>query len=173
MVYLYPPAENALLLIVFACVYQIGRCVLEFTPWNIFPFIPDIDEMITRQRREGLFAAVMTFSRKTTLAIATFVIGLVLQLGGFIKGSQFQPQEAINTIAITLFAGTVGLLVLALWQAFTFHLNKRTHKIFVDEVERLKNHGLREDVTDETRAVVEDLTGLGYEEVWPVKVTDQ
>ncbi len=128
---------------------------------------------LSPKRREGFFAAVMTFSRKTTLAIATFVIGLVLQFGGLIKGSQFQPQEAINTIAITLFAGTVGLLLLALWQAFTFHLNKRTHKIFVDEMERLKNHGFREDVTNESRAVVEDLTGLGYEEVWPVKVTDQ
>ena len=41
--------------------------MLEFTPWNVFPFIPDIDEMVTRQRREGLFAAVMTFSRKTTV----------------------------------------------------------------------------------------------------------
>lgn len=75
MVYQFPTDNKVTILVVLAALYQVGRCVLEFTPWNVFPFIPDIDEMITRQRREGLFAAVMTFSRKTTVAIATFIAG--------------------------------------------------------------------------------------------------
>ena len=166
LVYQFPTDNKVLLLVVLAAVYQVGRCVLEFTPWNVFPFIPDIDEMITRQRREGLFAAVMTFSRKTTVAIATFIVGLLLQSGGFVKGSQVQPESAVNTIASLLFIGTAGLLLVALWQALTFRLNKRTHKIFVDEVERLKAHGAKSDVQPETRHVVEDLTGYRYEELW-------
>ncbi|MGZ0750222.1 MFS transporter [Kluyvera sichuanensis] len=166
MVYQFPPDNKVTILVVLAAVYQVGRCVLEFTPWNVFPFIPDIDEMITRQRREGLFAAVMTFSRKTTVAIATFVVGVMLQEGGFVKGSQVQPESAVNTIAVLLFAGTAGLLLIALWQAVTFHLNKRTHKIFVDEVERLKAKGSKRDVTPETRKIVEDLTGYSYDDLW-------
>lgn len=166
MVYQFPPDNKVTILVVLAAVYQVGRCVLEFTPWNVFPFIPDIDEMITRQRREGLFAAVMTFSRKTTVAIATFVVGLMLQEGGFVKGSLVQPESAVNTIAVLLFAGTAGLLLIALWQAVTFHLNKRTHKIFVDEVERLKAKGSKRDVTPETRKIVEDLTGYSYDDLW-------
>lgn len=79
MVYQFPTDNKVTILVVLAALYQVGRCVLEFTPWNVFPFIPDIDEMITRQRREGLFAAVMTFSRKTTVAIATFIVGVMLQ----------------------------------------------------------------------------------------------
>jgi oligogalacturonide transporter len=167
LIYLFPTEQKALLLIILAGLYQVGRCVLEFTPWNVFPFIPDIDEMITRQRREGLFAAVMTFSRKTTVAIATFVVGFILQEGGFVKGSQVQPEQAVHTIAMTLFIGTAGLLVLALWQALTFHLNKQTHKVFVDEVDRLKKNGSRAAVTPETRSIVEDLTGVKYEKLWP------
>lgn len=166
MVYQFPTDNKVTILVVLAALYQVGRCVLEFTPWNVFPFIPDIDEMITRQRREGLFAAVMTFSRKTTVAIATFIVGVMLQEGGFVKGSQIQPESAVNTIAILLFVGTAGLLLIALWQAVTFHLNKRTHKIFVDEVDRLKAHGLKQNVTPETRRVVEDLTGYAYEDLW-------
>lgn len=166
LVYQFPTDNKVMLLVILAGVYQVGRCVLEFTPWNVFPFIPDIDEMITRQRREGLFAAVMTFSRKTTVAIATFVVGLLLQSGGFVKGSQVQPQEAIDTIAMLLFVGTAMLLVIALWQALTFHLNKRTHKIFVDEIDRLKANGHKQDVTPEARHVVEDLTGYSYDELW-------
>jgi len=166
LVYQFPTDNKVVLLVVLAAVYQVGRCVLEFTPWNVFPFIPDIDEMITRQRREGLFAAVMTFSRKTTVAIATFIVGLLLQSGGFVKGSQVQPESAVNTIASLLFIGTAGLLMLALWQALTFRLNKRTHKIFVDEVERLKANGAKSDVQPETREVVEDLTGYSYDMLW-------
>ena len=166
LVYQFPTDNKIVLLVILAGVYQVGRCILEFTPWNVFPFIPDIDEMITRQRREGLFAAVMTFSRKTTVAIATFAVGLLLQSGGFVKGSQTQPQEAITTIAMLLFVGTAGLLIIALWQALTFHLNKRTHKIFVDEIERLKADGLKQDVTPEARHIVEDLTGYSYDSLW-------
>ncbi|MCS3601719.1 oligogalacturonide transporter [Buttiauxella sp. BIGb0471] len=166
MVYQFPTENKITLLVILAAVYQVGRCVLEFTPWNVFPFIPDIDEMITRQRREGLFAAVMTFSRKTTVAIATFIVGVLLQFGGFVKGSQVQPEPAVNMIATLLFAGTAGLLILAFWQALTFRLNKRTHKIFVDEVERLKANGAKKDVDLETRKVVEDLTGYSYEKLW-------
>lgn len=166
MVYQFPTDNKITILVVLAALYQVGRCVLEFTPWNVFPFIPDIDEMITRQRREGLFAAVMTFSRKTTVAIATFIVGVMLQEGGFVKGSQVQPESAVNTIAMLLFIGTAGLLLIALWQAVTFRLNKRTHKIFVDEVERLKAKGSKHDVTPETRHIVEDLTGYSYDDLW-------
>lgn len=166
MVYQFPTDNKITILVVLAALYQVGRCVLEFTPWNVFPFIPDIDEMITRQRREGLFAAVMTFSRKTTVAIATFIVGVMLQEGGFVKGSQVQPESAVNTIAMLLFIGTAGLLLIALWQAVTFRLNKRTHKIFVDEVERLKAKGSKHDVTPETRRFVEDLTGYSYDDLW-------
>lgn len=166
MVYQFPTDNKITILVVLAALYQVGRCVLEFTPWNVFPFIPDIDEMITRQRREGLFAAVMTFSRKTTVAIATFIVGVMLQEGGFVKGSQVQPESAVNTIAMLLFIGTAGLLLIALWQAVTFRLNKRTHKIFVDEVERLKAKGSKHDVIPETRRIVEDLTGYSYDDLW-------
>jgi oligogalacturonide transporter len=166
MVYQFPTDNKVTILVILAAVYQVGRCVLEFTPWNVFPFIPDIDEMITRQRREGLFAAVMTFSRKTTVAIATFAVGVMLQEGGFVKGSQVQPEGAVNTIAMMLFIGTSVLLLIALWQAVTFRLNKQTHKIFVDEVERLKANGSKQDVTPQARAVVEDLTGYSYDELW-------
>ena len=159
------PENQVVFLVVIAVLYQVGRCVLEFTPWNVFPFIPDIDEMITCQRREGLFAAVMTFSRKTTVAIATFIVGILLQYGGFVKGSQTQPAEAVNMIAILLFAGTAGLLLIALWQALTFRLNKETHSIFVNEVERLRSDGAFQDVAPDVRRIVEDLTGYTYEDL--------
>ncbi len=165
-VYVYNPQSKIMLLFIIAGIYQIGRCVLEFTPWNVFPFIPDIDEAITRKRREGLFAAVMTFTRKTSVAIATFTVGVILQQGGFVTGSKIQSPEAISTIASLLFLGTGVLLVLALLTALSFRLNKRTHGILVIEVERLKNHGSKQAVDAETKHIMEDLTGYKYDKIW-------
>ena len=63
-------------------------------------------------------------------------------------------------MAIVIFAA------LALIFAITFKLNKRTHGILVDEIDRLKAGGSKADVTPETKAIVENLTGHKYEDVW-------
>jgi len=165
-VYLIDPGSKVALLFAIAGVYQIGRSILEFTPWNVFPFIPDVDEMVFRQRREGLFAAVMTFTRKSSVAIATFVVGLILQYGGFVKGRSVQPPQVMATIANTMVIGSITLLVIALLFTLTFHLNKQTHLILTNEIDRLKNNGSKLDVDPKTKAVVEDLTGYKYEDVW-------
>ncbi|MCB2342563.1 MFS transporter [Clostridium estertheticum] len=165
-VYILDPGSKVALLFAIAGVYQIGRSILEFTPWNVFPFIPDVDEMVFRKRREGLFAAVMTFTRKSSVAIATLVVGLILQYGGFVKGREVQPPQVVEIIAYTMVIGSIGLLVIALLFTFTFHLNKQTHLILVKEIERLKNNGSKLDVDPKTKAVVEDLTGYKYEDVW-------
>ncbi len=166
-VYAYDPTSKMLVLYALGLFYQIGRQLLEFTPWNVFPFIPDVDEIICQKRREGLFAAVMTFSRKTTVAIATIIVGIVLQEGGFVKGQLVQSDQAIHTIAATLFAGTGGLVAVALFVAWRFKLNKQTHAILIDEIDRLKAGGSKAEVSAEARTVVEELTGYRYEEVWP------
>ncbi|WP_255263943.1 MFS transporter [Peribacillus butanolivorans] len=167
VIYLTQPSSMIVLLFVIAGIYQVGRSVLEFTPWNVFPFIPDIDEIVTRQRREGLFAAVMTFARKSSVAIATMAVGLLLEFGGFVEGSATQTPEAIHTIVYTLVIGTSLLLVISMCIAFTFKLNKKTHEILVDEIDRLKNNGSKADVNPKTKEVVESLTGYAYENVWP------
>ncbi|MDS0527729.1 MFS transporter [Clostridium sp. SHJSY1] len=165
-VYIGNLGSNIVLLFVIGTIYQVGRSLLEFTPWNVFPFIPDVDEMVTRQRREGLFAAVMTFTRKSSVALATFVIGVVLEKGGFVKGQATQSPQVVSIIAGLLTIGCISLLVMALICSSTFKLNKQTHGILVDEVERLKNSGSKLDVDNNTREVVENLTGYKYENVW-------
>jgi len=165
-VYLYDPASKLAILYALGFFYQIGRQLLEFTPWNVFPFIPDVDEIISQKRREGLFAAVMTFSRKTTVAIATIIVGFVMQEGGFVKGQLVQSPEAIHTIANTLLIGTAGLIAIALYFAWHFKLNKQTHAVLIQEIDRLKAGGSKADVSVEARAITEELTGYKYEELW-------
>lgn len=172
MIYLTQPSSMIVMLFVTAGIYQVGRSILEFTPWNVFPFIPDVDEIVTRERREGLFAAVMTFARKSSVAVATMAVGILLETGGFVKGAAIQSPEAVQTIVYTLVLVTASLLLISLGIAFTFKLNKRTHGILVDEIDRLKNNGSKADVDPETKKIVENLTGYSYENVWPESTND-
>ncbi|QAR86626.1 MFS transporter [Pediococcus acidilactici] len=166
VIYKVKPDNIMLWLIIVGLVYQIGRATLEFTPWNVFPFIPDLDEIVTKQHREGIYAAVMTFVRKSTVAVATFVVGLVLEAGGYKEGQITQTIGAQNTIVSILLFGTGGLVLVAFCVALTFKLNKETHDILVEEMNRLKKGGSKADVTPRAKSVVEELTGYKYEDIW-------
>ncbi|WP_041866648.1 hypothetical protein [Sodalis glossinidius] len=57
-------------------------------------------------------------------------------------------------------------LLYSLYLARTFNLNPHTYKIIKDEMTRLQQGGSKADVDPITRAVVEDLTGYPYAEIW-------
>ncbi len=111
-------------LVVLAGLYQVGRCVLEFTPWNVFPFIPDIDEMVSRQRREGVVRGGDDLLPQNDRGYRHLYCGAVTEWR--LCGRQPDTAgEAIHTIAMLMFIGTAGLPhPRALWQALTFHLKQ-------------------------------------------------
>ncbi|WP_230913261.1 MFS transporter [Agrilactobacillus fermenti] len=172
LVYKLQPDNPLLWLFAIGLIYQVGRQTLEFTPWNVFPFIPDLDEIVTKQHREGIYAAFMTFVRKSTVAVATMIVGVILDASGYIKGASHllnEPKSAREAIVGILVFGAGGLVLLALLVALTFKLNKKTHDVVSEEITRLKNGGSKADVTPETRQVVEELTGWDYDKVWDEK----
>ncbi|MDR0846254.1 MAG: MFS transporter [Lactobacillales bacterium] len=155
--------------IIISVVYQMSRAVLEFTPWNVFPFIPDVDRIMTREDRAGIYAAVMTFFRKSTGALASAIAGILLTEIGFksdmISGKV--PVGITHGITLIFILGPGILILLALIASFFFRLNKETHTILKNEINRLEAGGSKEDVTPETRKVTEALTGHPYETLWP------
>lgn len=159
------------ILIVISLFYQCGRAVLEFTPWNVFPFIPDIDRIMTRQDRAGVYAAVMTFFRKSTGAIASWIAGILLEVIGFNSKTMLNygstPHGIQLGIMLIFFVGPVLLIGWALLISRKFKLNKKTHEILKNELNRLAAGGSKADVTPEAKKVVEELTGEPYANVWP------
>lgn len=57
----------ALLLLV-SGIAGLGRGGINYVPWNTYTYIADVDEAITGQRREGIFAGIMTLTRKASQA---------------------------------------------------------------------------------------------------------
>jgi oligogalacturonide transporter len=161
------PSHIVTWLFVISFVYQIGRSLLEFTPWNVYPFIPDIDELVSGHNRAGVFASVISLTRNSTAAIATVLVGMFLDANGFVKNASSEPVHVQQAIMQAIFIGAGGLILLALLVALTFKLNRHTHKVIIDEVQRLRNGGAKHDATEETKKVVKELTGYDYSRVWP------
>jgi oligogalacturonide transporter len=164
---LYQAAPASMLLWIYAPVLiaGLGRGGLNYIPWNTYNYMADVDEIVTGRRREGAFAGVMTFIRKTTQAIAVMGAGLILQAGGFVSGSTTQSQGAITTILVVLTIGTLALLAFGFIVSLRFHLNRDTHAVLMNEIERFKTQPGTEP-SAEHRRIVEDLTGWRYEQLW-------
>jgi oligogalacturonide transporter len=160
-------------LVAISVVFQLGRSVIGFLPWNVFPFIPDLDEIISKEKRSGIFAGVMTFYRKASQVVITVLIGVVLQMGGLVTEKnadgtmptpQQQPASASIYIACLLVFLIGGLFVLLLWNAVTFRLNRENHKLVIAEIARLREGGAKQDVPAAAREAMELLTGKDYDE---------
>lgn len=137
-----------------------------YVPWTVYTFIPDVDELITKQRREGLFAGIMTFCRKTTSALAPFLTGIVLQAAGFDETATTQTVAANNGLVLWMLVGSGVLLACAFATTLFFHLNKQNHVIIRKEIDRLHHGGRLEDMDAQTRRVAEDITGMKIAQLW-------
>lgn len=149
----------------------LGRGTLNFVPWSVYNYLPDVDEAVTGRRREGIFAGVMTLVRKLGQSLAIIFTGWIIDMGGYISPKTnpgqviTQTPEAIQTIVLLLTAGPIIVMVLGLIGAWSFRLNDRTHTVLVDEIERLRKGATTAD-SEENRIIVEDLTGWSYDKLW-------
>ncbi len=148
----------------------LGRGTLNFVPWGVYNYLPDVDEAVTGQRREGIFAGVMTFVRKIAQSGAILVTTTLIGLGGFVSAAKGQPMpvqtpSAIQALVLVMVGGPLIVMVAGMLISWRFHLNARTHAVLVHEVERLRD-GATEAESPESRQIVEDLTGWKWEKLW-------
>lgn len=143
----------------------LGRGALNYIPWATYNYMADVDEIVTGQRREGSFAGVMTFVRKATQAAAVAGVGFIMQAGGFVSGAPSQPPGAIHTMALLLGGGTIICLAFGIAVSTRFRLSPHTHGILMREIEHLRS-GARTPTSPEAGAVVEDLSGWRYDQLW-------
>lgn len=162
------PAAEMVWLIIFMLFWEIGLYILYFAPWNAFPFIPDLDTLVTGQSRAGLFASVMTFVNQISVGVAGVVAGYLLDFAHFresASGAVVQPQSAINMIVFIVSGGVGIMIITAMLFVSRFHLSKKTFTVLSTELVRLQKGGSMKDVNPHTKAVCEDLTGVKYDSI--------
>jgi oligogalacturonide transporter len=148
--------------------YNIGQYILWFIPWNVFPFLPDIDTVVTGENRSGVFASVMMFIMQTFIALGTIIVGLLLDASGFIQsktGTLTQPTSAKLTI-ISIISIVVGILIIiAMLGAFKFKVTRQSSEVINTEVARLRAGGKMSETKPEVKAVITDLSGVPFDDI--------
>ena len=157
-------ANITVILIVLAIINTAGKAGADYVPVFQLPFIADIDEAVTLERREGIYTGVNSLLSKVAAAIEAAVLGVGLAAFGFVKGAKTQTPEAINGILlVTIFVPAI-FLVLTWIVSLRLKLTKENHKLLVDEVNRIKAGGSKADVTPEAKEAIEELTGYKYDQ---------
>jgi oligogalacturonide transporter len=134
------PAASGFWVYVFAAVVGLGTGGVVVMIYAIFPDIPDVDELASGQRREGIFSALVTFIRKLSSAVAIFAVSNVIGWAGYIPPVQEtlegvtrlveQPQSETFLLVLRLvfILMPIVLLGLALYFALRFPLTPVLHK---------------------------------------------
>ncbi|RJF56346.1 MFS transporter [Serratia inhibens] len=156
------------LLLLISAIAGLGRGGINYVPWNVYTYIADVDEAITGQRREGIFAGIMTLTRKASQAGAVILVGLMMQFSGFVSGKSEQLPAVSHTILLILCLGTVAVLSLGFFISLRFKLNLATHGVLRAETEKMRAAGgtVPEKILPEARATVEMLAGMSYDCLW-------
>jgi len=107
--------------------------------YSIFPDLPDVDELVTGMRREGVYAGLLTFMRKLSSALAIFIISQAIALAGYVPPvsetidgvtklvQQPQSPEFLVVLRAVFAAVPILLLVCCLYFALRFPLTPRLH----------------------------------------------
>ncbi len=121
-----------------AIIAGLGRGALNYIPWSVYNYMPDVDEIVTGRRREGAFAGVMTFIRKLLQSAVVFAVGPILDASGLVRNVKIQPVQVVNTAVTIMLVGSLGLMIFGFLVSLRFKLNRDTHTVLMDEIERFK-----------------------------------
>lgn len=146
--------------------FYVGFQYLLDVPLN---YIPDIDELITLRRREGIYSSAQKFVEQFMSAIAVTAWGFTLDISGFIEtagnsASVAQPLSVPVFIMSYMLIGCAGFFIIACIMGKRLHIDKKQCDILCAEIKRVREGGRMEDVEPEVKALCEDLSGFKYEQ---------
>jgi oligogalacturonide transporter len=163
------PGVPSFFVYVFAALVGLGTGGIVVMMYAIFPDIPDVDELSTGERREGQYAALISFSRTASSALAIFTVSAVMAWAGYrapveriVNGVSrliAQQQTGRFILALRLLFVLVPILLLGLAFLFgmRYPLSQEAHR----RLNRLLDARRRgEPETEELTAEAESLTRL-------------
>ncbi|MBN1636978.1 MAG: MFS transporter [Deltaproteobacteria bacterium] len=114
-----------------------GLIGVTMAGWSMIPDVIEVDEFKSGQRREGLYFGVISFSRKISVAIALWLVGIFLSRIGYVPDAQ-QTDSAIFGIRILYAEGTAVFLFISIILAYLLPMNKQKHQALREAIELKK-----------------------------------
>ncbi len=157
------PAAPDFAVYVFAAVAGLGSGGVVIMIYAMFPDIPDVDELASGERREGIYSALTTFSRKLGSAFAVFIVSQLLSVAGYLPPAMEtldgvtrlveQPQTEVFILSLRMifFVVPVVFLAVGVFFALRYPLDHPTHQR-LNRVLALRRSGAPESPADEQEA---------------------
>lgn len=163
MLFFLPNAASNLLLVINSAVVGLGLSAGVMIPWAMIPTVIDIDELITSKKRAGLYSGMMTLIRKVVQALTLFLLGLFLDLIGYVP-NQVQAENTLFWLRFSFLAFPVILLISGIIISFRYKITPEIHKIIIEQINKFRNG--QKDVDDNTKKILENITGTTYESLY-------
>jgi GPH family glycoside/pentoside/hexuronide:cation symporter len=137
--FLITPGSPWLAVYIFAALVGFGTGGIVVMIYAIFPDIPDVDELQSGQRREGIYGALISLARKLSSAFAIFAVANVLGLAGYVRPVEQvvngvstlvdQPQSAQFILVLRLIFALLPVILVscAVFFASRYPLNGPVH----------------------------------------------
>ncbi|MBN1534426.1 MAG: MFS transporter [Spirochaetes bacterium] len=116
-----------------------GIIAVTMTGWSMIPDVIEVDEFKTGQRREGLYFGVIGFSRKVSVAVSVWLVGIVLSAVGYVPDAP-QSETALLGIRLLYAEGTSIFLLASILLAYLLPMTRKKHEALREAI-RLKREG--------------------------------
>ncbi len=159
---IYPAGWPAVGIYGITVLTALGFAGAQTMSWIIFPDVVDITEMGLKERITGSLSGLMAFIRTISTAVATFFIGNMLSITGFVLPTDdapmpAQPPAAILGVRLVIFLPFVLLMGYAWFKAKGFRLTPEISRRVKYFNEKLHNDELGH-ISGAERAEYEALT---------------
>jgi Na+/melibiose symporter-like transporter len=121
------PESPRWIMFVYVPLVGLGFAVVDVMPWSMLGEVIDEDDLLSGERREGLYNGMFGFLRKLGGAVGVFLVLGLLDLLGYEKGEQ-QNDTARQAIRWMTAGAPAAFLVVAVWLARGYPLTRSRHE---------------------------------------------
>jgi Na+/melibiose symporter-like transporter len=116
-----------------------GVVSISLTGLSMIPDAIEVDEFKTGQRREGIYVGVNWFTRKFSVALMLWIVGILLSWVGYVPDT-VQTENAICGIRLIYAEGTALFLLISIVLAALMPMTRKGHEALKEAI-RLKKAG--------------------------------
>lgn len=150
-VFFIPSGPNPLIFVL-AAIAGLGFSAQWVCPHAMIPDVIEYDELMTGERREGVYYGVQATATKVTGALASAVIGWVLKLSGYEKGATAAPPESAVMAMRVLFALVPAIfLLICVPLLIKYPITKKAHAEVMRQLEEKRASQKEEKVEVEAK----------------------
>jgi GPH family glycoside/pentoside/hexuronide:cation symporter len=123
------------LIYVIAFIAGVGFSGQWVFPWSMVPDVVEYDQLVTGERREGIYFGVWAFLQKFTNALGIWISGLALYWFGYVPNV---PQSDTALLGIRLFFSLIPALalIISLPILIRYPITQQSHAEVVRELQR-------------------------------------